>query len=73
MDINRYPSINLLKEFPYKNSLFETVIVTLNDELVKMFLNKKLNFNDINLIMEKLTSQKKFLKYKYYTKKLSEF
>ena len=38
-----------------------------------MFLNKKLNFSDINFIMEKLTSQKKFLKYKnIIPKKLSE-
>ena len=32
---------------PEKNSLFETVLVSANDELVNLYLNKKISFNDL--------------------------
>ena len=40
---NRFPVVKLIKSLPKKNSLFETVLVTANDELVKLYLSKKLN------------------------------
>ena len=43
----RYPMIKLLKILPSKSSLFETVIVAANDTLVDLFLNKKINFINI--------------------------
>ena len=49
---------------PGKSSLFETVLVTVNDEVVKLFLNGKIKFPDIHKIIIKIISSKKYLKYK---------
>ena len=49
---------------PKKNSLFETVVVSANDELVKQFLNKKINFREISSKLLKILKKKEFLKYK---------
>ena len=34
----KYPLIKILKEVPSKNTLFETLLVSINDELVNLFL-----------------------------------
>ena len=39
-------------------------MVSVNDELVNQFLQKKLNFTDINKKMFKILKRKEFLKYK---------
>jgi len=64
VDTNRFPSVNLLKSIPLKNSLFETVLVSCNDELVNLFLQKKISFLDIYRLIKKLTSLKEFNKFK---------
>ena len=38
-----YPAIRFIKNIPNKDSLYESVIVSANDELVNLFLKKKLN------------------------------
>ena len=38
----KYPMVKLIKMLPDRLSLFETVIVSANDMLVELFLNKKL-------------------------------
>ena len=43
IDSKKFPSVNILKYLPNKISLYETVIVSSNDELVDLFL-KKINF-----------------------------
>ena len=63
-DLNKFPSLKLLKMLPKNNSLFETVLVTVNDEVVKLFLNEKIKFTDIHKIIIKIISSKKYLKYK---------
>lgn len=73
VDTKRFPSVNILKLVPNKISLFETVIVSANDELVDMFLNKKINFNKIYLILHKIINLKEFIKYKKkYPKNVNE-
>jgi len=64
--INRkkYPLIALLDLMPSKHSLFETVLVSINDELVELFLNKKINFIDISKYMYKFINSSKYEKYK---------
>jgi len=64
--INRkkYPLIRLLNLMPAHHSLFETVLVSINDELVKLFLNKKINFIDISKYMYKFINSYKYKKYK---------
>ena len=56
--------IKLLKMLPDKNSLFETVIVSANDTLVNLFLNKKISFIDIQKKLFEIIKKKEFLKYK---------
>ena len=42
INYSKYPSVKILDMLPKESSLFETVIVSANDELVNLFLNKKL-------------------------------
>ena len=44
--------------------MFETVLVTVNDEVVKLFLDGKIKFTDIPNIITKIISLKEFQKYK---------
>ena len=59
-----FPSINLLKKIPNKISLFETVLVSANDSLVELFLNKKISYIEIYKILNIVTSRKEFIKLK---------
>ncbi len=68
----KFPLINLVKKFPEKNSMFETVIVAANDELVKNFLDKKIKFVDISNKLLKLSQKKEFLIFKNKTPKKIE-
>ena len=47
VNLKRFPIVKILKLLPNKNSLYETVIVSANDFLVELFLNKKIKFTDI--------------------------
>ena len=49
---------------PSKTSLFETVLVAANDQLVNLFLDKKIKFNEISKNILKLMNRKEFLRYK---------
>ena len=42
VDTVKFPLINILNKLPNKSSLFETVLITINDNLVYKFLEKKL-------------------------------
>ena len=64
VNLKKFPSIKVLKLLPKKNSLFETVIVSANDKLVEMFLNKKIKFLDISKVLLKILKNKEFVKYK---------
>ena len=69
VDIKKFPVIKILKKLPNKHSLFETVIVSANDSLVKMFLDKKIKFLDISKYLLKITSTLEFNKYRTITPK----
>ena len=47
VDKNKFPIIRILKKYPNHCTLFDTALVSANDELVNLFLNKKISFNDI--------------------------
>ena len=65
VDKRKYPSVNILKDVPKKkDTLFETLLVSINDELVDLFLQNKINFDDISIKLKKIINHKKFLKYK---------
>jgi 1-deoxy-D-xylulose-5-phosphate reductoisomerase len=63
-DIKKFESIKLLNKLPNHSSLFETILVTINDYLVHKFLNKKINFQDLNNLIYKISNLKEFIKYK---------
>ena len=64
VDKNKFPVVNILKEVPKSSSLFETLIVSANDELVELFLNKRIQFVDIYKKLSKLISLNEFQQYK---------
>ena len=64
LDKTKFPASKILKVLPEKNSLFETVLVAANDELVKLFLNKKINYSDISSKIIKILSINEFKKLK---------
>ena len=59
-----FPSVKVLDSLPEKSSLFETVIVATNDELVNLFLKKKISFHDISKMILKIINLNEFKKYK---------
>ena len=62
-----FPLISILNKLPNKDSLFETVLVSANDYLVNLFLDKKITYTDICNLLIKITNMKKFNKYKKIT------
>ena len=72
VDTELFPSIKIIKKMPKKISLYESVIVSTNDRLVNLFLEKKIKYNQIVSIMLKLINYKVFLKYKKLTPKKIE-
>tara|TARA_B100000575_G_C23112656_1_gene642888 strand:+ start:263 stop:1429 length:1167 start_codon:yes stop_codon:yes gene_type:complete len=60
----KFPSIKILDTLPTSDSLFETAIVSANDELVKLFLEKKINYTDINKNMIKILNTSDVKKFK---------
>ena len=58
VNIDKFPSIKLIKRLKNRESSLETIIVQANDQLVNLFLLKKLNFNDINTFLQKLINMK---------------
>jgi 1-deoxy-D-xylulose-5-phosphate reductoisomerase len=47
VDIKKFPIIKILNDYPNHCSLYDAALVSINDELVNLFLNKKISFNDI--------------------------
>ena len=60
----KFPIIKILKNLPSKHSLFETVIVSVNDFFVDQFLQNKINFQDISILSVKAINDIKFNKFK---------
>ncbi len=64
IDKKKFPAIDILKYVSKKISLYETVIVSANDFLVKLFLDEKIKFLDIQRSLKKVIKLKEFNKYK---------
>jgi 1-deoxy-D-xylulose-5-phosphate reductoisomerase len=64
INLKKFPSVKILKKLPKIDSLFETIIVTVNDGLVKQFLNDEIKFTDISKVLLKVLNNKDFIKYK---------
>ena len=64
VNLNRFPSVKILRHLPHKFSLFETVLVSANDELVNLFLKKEIKFVDISKKLLFIIKDRKFNKFK---------
>ena len=62
---NKFPTIKIIKKLPSKDSLFETVLVSINDELVRLYLNKKFPYSILINKLLKFMHKKEFVKYKF--------
>ena len=65
MLIKRYPIVKLLNILPNNHTLFDTILVTINDELVNLYL-KKNKIHDISKKLFKFIN----LKIEVYKKKI---
>tara|TARA_X000000368_G_C22907178_1_gene656812 strand:- start:426 stop:992 length:567 start_codon:yes stop_codon:yes gene_type:complete len=64
-DNKKFPFLNLLKNFNNKNSYFETILIALNDGLVKKYLNDEISFISLQKNLIKLIKHQYFRKYYY--------
>ena len=64
IDNVRFPVIKILRKLSKEDSLFETIIVSANDKLVKLFLNNKIKFTDISNILLKISTISEFNKFR---------
>mgnify|MGYP001293653306 CR=1 FL=1 len=69
VDKKKFLSIKILDNIPKSNSLFETVIISANDELVYLFLARKIKFPDIVKKLIYIIKLKEFNKYKLISPK----
>jgi 1-deoxy-D-xylulose-5-phosphate reductoisomerase len=73
LDVGKYPVVKILNNLPNKSSLFETIIVSANDQLVDLYLRNKISFTKISHTILKIIKLREFLKYKKkYPKSVQE-
>ena len=65
VDKKRFSSINFLNKISFKCRLFDTVLISANDELVQMYLEKKIKFLDIVKYLKRIINLKQFDRYRY--------
>ena len=59
----KFPLISILNMIPEKSSYFETILITLNDTLVKYYLEGKINYISLQLNLLALIKKPYFKKY----------
>ena len=64
INFRKYPSVKFLKFLPSKDSLFETALVTINDELVNLFLQGKIKYSSIIKKMNNMLNHSEIKKLK---------
>ncbi len=73
VDVKKFPLIKILKKLPKNSSLFETILITINDYFVFKFLENKINFKELNRLIYRYSNLKEFQKFKKISpKKVSE-
>ena len=60
----KFQFVGIIKDMPNKTSLYETVLVSANDEYVKQYLNNSIKFTDIHSKLLKFIKKKEFTNYK---------
>ena len=56
----KFKLLNILNKFDDNNSLYDTVLVSANDELVSQFLNNNISYKDIDILINKILNIKEF-------------
>ena len=64
VDLSKFPLVKILNILPKNPSLFETILITVNDYLVFKFLNKKISFKRLIYLIDKIIKLKEFQKFK---------
>ena len=64
VNYKKFPLVRILKMLPDNSSLFETILVSINDKLVELFLNNKIKFTDISKKMNKILNFYNLNKYR---------
>ena len=64
INYKRFSVIKILNKLPENSSLFETILVSINDKLVELFLANKIKFTDISKKMHNILDLKELKKYK---------
>jgi len=62
-DKKKFPLLNLIKIIPIKNSYFETILITINDELVMRYLRGEINYFSLNYNLLNMIKKPYFTKY----------
>jgi len=64
VNLQKFPLVKIISKLSNIDSLYETIIVSTNDEFVKLYLNNKLKFTDLIFKINKFLKLKEFNKYK---------
>jgi len=64
IDYKRFPLTKILNILPEKSSLFETILVSINDKLVELFLDNRIKYTDISKKMHNMLRLKDLKVYK---------
>ena len=64
VDTNRFPLLKVLNFIPNQNTLFETVVVSANDELVNLFLRNKISYSELHKKLLLIINLRRFKAYK---------
>jgi 1-deoxy-D-xylulose-5-phosphate reductoisomerase len=64
VNTQKYPYVKIINRLPKTSSLYETVLVTANDEFVRLFLDKKIKYSDIINKTLRIINRKEFTKLK---------
>jgi len=66
IDVKKFPLIKILNNMKSLSSLYETVLVTINDFFVDKFLDKKINYTQLVKLIYFYANNKHFLKYRNF-------
>ena len=73
IDLKRFSVVKIINKLPEESSLYETILVSINDKLVNLFLNNKIKFTDIFKKMHNILERNEFKKFKMIkVKKISD-
>ena len=64
MDTKKFSFVKILEKMSKYSSLFETILITVNDYFVYKFLKKDIGFEKMISLINKFVNFKKFQKYK---------